>query len=219
QQQSQISLDSRAPSISDSERTAPNVASQVLLGMMVFFMFFGASQPARSIIDEHRNSTLARLFTTPTSRRLILGGKYVAVFFVVLMQSVILLVVGRLIFGAHWGFFGPVAVLTLCGALVAASLALLMISLAKTPAQAGAFSAAVFVFLGLVGGNFLGSVNFTGPFAVVRRITPNGWLLEGWSKVLYGGSWSSIGLPVLVVLAFSAVFFTVATLSFGRRYA
>ncbi|MCL5736417.1 MAG: ABC transporter permease [Actinobacteria bacterium] len=219
QGQPPISIDSRAPSISASERAAPNVASQVLLGMMVFFMFFGASQPARSIIDEQRNATLARLFTTPTSRRLILGGKYVAVFMVVLIQSIILLVVGRLVFGAHWGFFGPVAVLTICGALVAASLALLMISLAKTPAQAGAFSSAVFVFLGLVGGNFVGSVNFTGPFAIVRRITPNGWLLEGWSKALYGGSWGSIGLPVLVVLASSAVFFAVATVAFGRRFA
>jgi ABC-2 type transport system permease protein len=218
QQQPAPALNARAPSISDSTRAGPNVASQVLLGMMVFFMFFGASQPARSIIDEQRNSTLARLFTTPTPRRVVLGGKYVAVFCVVLIQSIILLAAGRLLFAAHWGSLGPVALLTICGALVASSLALLIISLAKTPAQAGAFSSAVFVFLGLVGGNFVGSVSFTGPFAIVRRITPNGWLLEGWSKVLYGGSWSSVALPALISLAFAAVFFSVATVAFGRRF-
>jgi ABC-2 type transport system permease protein len=209
----------RTPSASSSSRNQPNVAGQVLIGMMIFFMFFGASQPARSILDEHRNGTLPRLFTTPTRRSTILAGKYLAVFLVVLLQSIILLAAGRLVYGSHWGLFGPVAVLTVCGALVAASLALLMMSFAKTPAQAGAFSSAIFVFLGLVGGNFVGTVNFGGPLATLRLITPNGWLIKGWSNVLFGGSWGSIGLPVLVVLAFSAVFFAVATILFRRRYA
>ncbi len=110
-------------------------------------------------------------------------------------------------------------VLTLCGAFVATSLALLMISFAKTPAQAGAVSSAVFVFLALIGGNFMGTVNVGGTLALVRRFTPNGWLLEGWDHLLYGGSWSSIALPVAAALAFAVVFFALATLFFRRRYA
>ena len=106
--------------------------------MMLFFTLFGAATPARSIIDEHRLGTLPRLFTTPTPRSVILGGKYIAVFLVVLLQTVILLVAGRLLFGAHWGAIGPVVVLVIAGALVAASLGLLTVSFAKTPAQAGA---------------------------------------------------------------------------------
>ena len=210
----------RAPSAATGPaHSGPNVASQVLIGMMIFFMFFGAAQPARSILDEHRRGTLARLFTTPTSRGVILGGKYISVFVVVLVQSVVLLLAGRFFFGAHWGAMGPVIALTLCGALVAASLALLAISLAKTPSQAGAFSASIFVFLGLLGGNFIGSTNVGGTFATVRRVTPNGWLLEGWNNTLYGGSWHGILLPVAAVLAFTVVFFALATLLFRRRYA
>jgi len=214
-----VVLEARAPRTGADTRKDPNVASQVLVGMMIFFMLFGASTPARSIIDEHRQGTLSRLFTTPTRRGVILGGKYIAVFLVVLIQSVILLLAGRLFFGAHWGEIGPVIVLTLCGALSAASLALLMISFAKTPGQAGAVSSAVFVFLALIGGNFVGTVNVGGTFALVRRFTPNGWLLEGWDHLLYGGSWDSIALPVAAVLAFTVVFFAVATLFFRRRYA
>ena len=196
-----------------------SVTGQILAGMMIFFMFFGASHPARSILDEHRRGTLARLFTTPTSRSIILGGKYISVFLVVLVQSVVLLLAGRFFFGARWGAMGPVIALTICGALVAASLALLMISIARTPAQAGAFSAAVFVFLGLLGGNFAGSTNVGGAFATARRITPNGWLLEGWNSTLYGGAWHGVLLPVGAVLAFTIVFFAIATLLFRRRYA
>ena len=215
-----IAVADRTPSAAGGKTSnGPNIASQVLIGMMIFFMFFGASQPARSILDEHRRGTLARLFTTPTSRSIILGGKYISVFLVVLVQSVVLLLAGRFFFGARWGAMGPVIALTICGALVAASLALLMISIARTPAQAGAFSAAVFVFLGLLGGNFAGSTNIGGAFATARRITPNGWLLEGWNSTLYGGAWHGVLLPVAAVLAFTIVFFAIATLLFRRRYA
>ena len=154
-----------------------------------------------------------------TPRSFILGGKYVAVYLIVLMQSVILLLAGRLFYNAHWGAIGPVVALTLCGALVAASLGLLTVSFAKTPGQAGAVGSAIFVFLGLVGGNFVGTANVGGTFALVRRITPNGWLLEGWQHVLYGGSWSTVYVPLLAAFGFAVVFFAVATFFFRRRYA
>ncbi len=213
-------LEVRAPTMPGGEdRADPNVAGQVLVGMMIFFMFFGAATPARSILDEHRQGTLFRLFSTPTSRSVILGGKYIAVFVVVLLQSIILLLVGRFLLGAQWGEAGPVTALTLSGALVATSLGLLTVSFAKTPGQAGAVSSAIFVFLGLIGGNFVGSVNVGGAFALVRRFTPNGWLMEGWSHVMYGGSWAGVAMPCLAALAFSVVFFGLATWFFGRRYA
>lgn len=214
-----VSFAARAPVVAGSEnRREPNVASQVLLGMMIFFTFFGAATPARSILDEHRSGTLSRLFSTPTRRVVILGGKYVAVFLVVLVQSVILLLAGRLFFGAHWGAIGPVVVLTLCGAIVAASLGLLTVSFAKTAGQAGAVSSAIFVFLGLIGGNFVGGIS-GGTFALVRRFTPNGWLLEGWDHVLYGGSWEGMYVQALSAFGFAVVFFAAATFFFRRRYA
>jgi ABC-2 type transport system permease protein len=219
QTEAPITVEERPPVTPGAEaRRRPNVASQVLVGMMLFFMLFGAATPARSILDEHRQGTLSRLFTTPTPRSLILGGKYIAVFLVVLVQSTILLLAGWLLLGAHWGELGPVIVLTLCGALVASSLGLLTVSFARTPGQAGAMSAAIFVFLGLISGNFVGTADVGGTFALVRRVSPLGWLLEGWGHVLFGGSWGSIALPVVVVLAFTLVFFALATFFFRRRY-
>ena len=129
-----VALAERTPEISGvKDQKSPNVASQVLVGMMLFFMLFGASTPARSILDEHREGTLPRLFTTPTPRSWILGGKYLAVFLVVLVQSVALLIAGRLLLGARWGEPGPVLVLALTGSLVSASLGLVTVSFAKTP--------------------------------------------------------------------------------------
>ncbi|MBN1628946.1 MAG: ABC transporter permease, partial [Thermoleophilia bacterium] len=163
-----IGVDLRAPQVAGVQvQEKPNVATQVLVGMMLFFMLFGASTPARTILDEHREGTLARLFITPTRRTVILGGKSIAVFLVVLLQAVVLVLAGWLLLGAHWGQAGPVAVLIVASALVAASLGLVTVSFAKTPAQAGAVSAAVFVFLGLISGNFTGGVTAGGAYAVV----------------------------------------------------
>ncbi len=220
QTSNKVEVEPRSPvTPGGSPANEPNTSGQVLIGMMLFFILFGAATPARSIIEEQRLGTLPRLFTTPTSRTVILAGKYLAVFAVVLLQTIILLVAGRLLFGAHWGATGPVIALAICGALVASSLGLLTVSWAKTPAQAGAGGAAIFVFLGLISGNFMGTANIGGAFAVVRRFSPLGWLLEGWNHVMFGGSWASVALPLLAALGFALVFFAVATFFFRRRYA
>ncbi|MBC7292925.1 MAG: hypothetical protein H5T84_02235 [Thermoleophilia bacterium] len=73
--------------------------------------------------------------------------------------------------------------------------------------------------MALLGGNFVGSLRFGGIYALARRFTPNGWLLEGWGNLLYGGSWSEIALPAAAALLFSLVFFTLAILFLRRRYA
>ncbi len=138
---------------------------------------------------------------------------------VVLIQAAVLLVTGRFLLGAEWGKPGPAAALTLVGALVAASLGLVTVSFAKTPGQAGAISAAIFVFLGLISGNFVGTANLGETFAIVRRVSPLGWLLEGWNSVIYGGSWGSIALQLGVALAFAVALFGIATFFFRRRYA
>jgi ABC-2 type transport system permease protein len=212
-------LEERAPQVSRTQQQKkPNVASQVLVGMMLFFMLFGAATPARSILDEHREGTLSRLFTTPTSRGVILGGKYIAVFLVVLLQVTVLVLAGWLLLGADWGGPGPLIVLIVSSSVMAASLGLLTVSFAKTPGQAGAVSSAIFVFLSLISGNFTGSANI-GALSTVRRVSPLGWLMEAWTDVLFGGSWQAIGIPVLATLGFTATFFGIATFFFRRRYA
>jgi len=208
----------RGPQITGRQAKDPGVAGLVLTGMMVFFMFIAGANVARSIIDEDAQGTLPRLFTTPTPRSVILGGKMVSVFLTVLGQSIILLLAGRLLFGIDWGGVAPVALLTLDTALVSAGLAVFLVSLMRTPTQAGAITSGVFVTLGLLGGNFVGSAPPGGFFSVVRRFTPNGWLLEGWDKALRGAEVQDILLQLAVALAFGVVTFAAGSLIFRRRY-
>ena len=210
----------RAPQLPGGKSTKDvGVTGTILAGMMIFFMFFGANNVARTIMDEDRAGTLPRLFTTPTPRQTILSGKFSSVFVTVIVQAVVLLVAGRFIFSIDWGRLDAVAALTLVAAAVASGLALLLISLVHTPAQAGAIGAGVYLVLALLGGNFTGSASAGGTYAAIQKLTPNGWLLQGWDAVMRGGDVADIALNLLVPLLFAAAFFAIAVLRFRKRYA
>jgi ABC-2 type transport system permease protein len=215
-----VSVTRRPPQLPGGKRSKDvGVTGTILAGMMIFFMFFGANNVARTIMDEDRAGTLPRLFTTPTPRQTILSGKFSSVFVTVIVQAVVLLAAGRLIFSIDWGRLDAVAALTLVAAAVATGLALLLISLVRTPAQAGAIGAGVYLVLALLGGNFTGTAAAGGTYANVQKLTPNGWLLQGWDAAMRGGGLSDIGLNLVVPLLFAVVFFAIAVLRFRKRYA
>ena len=156
--------------------------------MMIFFMFFGASNVARTILTEERDGTLPRLFTTPSSRQSsILGGKFASTFLTVLAQAVIIVVAGRLFFGIDWGALDAVALLILVAAAVAASLGLLVISLVRTPAQAGAIGAGVYLVLALLGGNFTGTAQSGPRTPPCSGSRPTAGCWSGWNETMRGG--------------------------------
>ena len=101
---------------------------------------------------------------------------------------------------------------------MAGGLALLVISFAKTPAQAGAIGSGIYLVLALLGGNFTGTAQSSGTFATVQKFTPNGWLIEGWDRAMRGGGAGDIRWQVLVPLGFAVAFFFFAVLKMRRRF-
>ena len=208
-----------APSVGRDEGEDATTVGLILAGMMVFFMFFGASNVARTIITEDQDGTLPRMMTTPTSAGVILGGKFASVFLTVTAQLVILLAGGAVLFGIGWGRLDVVAVLAVATAAVASGLALMIMGVVKTPGQAGAIGAGIYLVLALLGGNFTGTATSAGTYATVQGFTPNGPLLRGWDAAMRGGDLADVASHLLVPLAFAAVFFVVAVWTFRRRYA
>jgi ABC-2 type transport system permease protein len=213
-----LQISQRSPQAGATEKEV-SVTGAILSGMMIFFMFFGAANVARTILTEDRDGTMPRLFTTPTRHGVIIAGKFVSVFVTVLVQAIVLLIAGRLIFGIQWGRLDAVVLLTVVAAGVAGGLALLVISFAKTPAQAGAIGSGVYLVLALLGGNFTGTAQTSGVYGVVQKFTPNGWLIEGWDTTMRGGGAMDIRWQVLVPLGFAVAFFFFAVLKMRRRFA
>jgi ABC-type multidrug transport system permease subunit len=108
-----------SPSGSATKPGVSGMIGAIMAGILIFFVFFTGANSAAMIIQEEEDGTLARLYTTPTSLTMILGGKFVSVLITLALQTFILLFAARLIFSIQWG--APATVLLVILALVIAA--------------------------------------------------------------------------------------------------
>jgi ABC-2 type transport system permease protein len=195
-----------------------DLAGKILAGQLVFFSFFTAASAAQNIITEEEQKTLPRLFTTPTPRTVILAGKFLATFALVLGQAVVLTAASVLLFRVHWG--QPLTFLLVMLGLVVVStgFGLFLMSFVKTSRQAGLVMGAVLTVLGMAGGLFSAGMDvLPRAFETVALFTPQGWAMRGWKLALAGASPAEVLLPVAVVLLIGVVSFGLGAMSFRRR--
>jgi ABC-2 type transport system permease protein len=208
------------PSKTEAASQESTIFGAVMAGMVIFFTFFTGAFTAETIIREDEGGTLARLFTTPTSRAAILGGKFAAVFITLVVQVIVLMLASAVIFRIRWG--QPLAVASVALGLVvaAAGLGVFIMSFLKSTRQSGPVVGAVLTLSGMVGGLFTtGFQNLPATYENINLLTPHGWALRGWKLVLAGGGVGDVLLPTLVTLGMGIVFFVVGALVFRRRFA
>jgi len=212
-----------APSADETKTENPikKVMGLTLAGMMIFFAFFSGAYSMMSILEESEEGTLARLFSTPTDHTSILAGKFAAVFFTVVLQGLVLMVAGYLIFGINWGT--PLsAALALMGQVIAATgLGVLLISLVKNTRQGGPVLGGGLTAMGMLGGLFTANMPNAMPAAmdVIANFTPQGWVLKAWRLVMDGGSAGDLLLPFGVLMGMGVVMFVIGARMFGKRFA
>lgn len=209
----------RAPSASGEEAVSQTakILSLVLIGQLIFFSFYTGAYSMISILREDEEGTLQRLFTTPTPRTTILLGKLLAVFLMVVVQALVMLTAGRVVFGVQWGSPLWVAPALLAQVVAATGLGVFLISLVKTPRQAGPVLGGALTALAMLGGLFtVGVPSMPGAFRLIALFTPQGWALEAWRACLEGRvSWWALGLS----LVGGVVMFLVGAWRFARRFA
>ncbi len=191
----------------------------ILAGQMIFFSFFTGAYAMQSILLEDEEGTLARLFTTPTERTLVLSGKFLAVLLTVLIQGLTLMTVGVLLFKVNWG--NPLsAALSLFGQMVASvGLGVLLIAFVKTTRQTGPVLGGALTGLGMLSGLFTTNINMPASFNAIGSFTPQGWVLKAWKLSLAGQPPAELLTPFLVLMAIGLVLFVIGAVLFRRRYA
>ncbi len=221
---SQPVLDVQAPS-GGSESSGitsdpmDRMVGAIMAGQMIFFAFFTGAYATESLLKEDEEGTLARLFSTPTRRSTVLGGKFIAVFVTIVAQSLVLLFVSGLIFHIDWGNPLTIAVVLLGQVAAAGGLGIFFISLIKTVKQAGPVLGGGLSALGMLGGLFTSNIAMPPAFAAVNLFTPQGWVMNAWKLTLNGAGPQEVILPFVVLLAIGAVLFALGARNFGKRFA
>lgn len=188
----------------------------------VFFALFTANGVAASIIEERRQWTLQRMVVSPTPRIMILTGKLIATFAVVLLQLVFLFVgftvIGSLLEGeikSVWGNdFLAIAGLILATSAATAGVGMFTAAIGKTAEQANIIGSIVSMLMGILGGAFF-TVSVLGSFEWVTRLSVVRWGSEGFSKLASGQG--DIGLNLLFLALIGAALFVVSLTVFARR--
>ncbi len=212
-----------APAAGETETADPlaQMMGLTMVGQMIFFAFFTGGNSMMSILQEHEEGTLARLFTTPTDRTNILLGKFLAVFITVFLQGVVLMVAGSLTFGIQWGQAASVALAFTAQVIAAAGLGVLLISFVKSTKQGGPVLGGGLTVLGMLGGLFTANIPGGMPkaFDAIGNFIPQGWVLKGWRMALDGSAAGDLLVPFLVTVVMGVIMFAVGAMMFRKRYA
>ena len=208
------------PTKTESAGQTAIIFGRIMAGMVIFFAFFTGASMAETIILEDEEGTLARLFTTPTPRAAILGGKFAAGFITLVVQVVVLMLASAVIFRIRWGEPLAVALVALGLVVAAVGLGVFIMSFLKSTRQAGPVMGTVLTLSGMVGGLFTtGFQNLPATYETIQLLTPHGWALRGWTLALAGSSVSDVLLPAVATLGMGIGFYAVGAIVFRRRFA
>lgn len=216
-----LEIETTTASLSESVNVFENPYNQSSPGMIVMFAVAGLASSSLVLVSERKNGSLQRLLTTSMGRGEIIAGHLLAMFLVVLLQGIILLAAGQLLFGVDY-LRNPAAVLLVLAALAlwVAALGILIGVMANAEEQANMFSmAAMFVFAALGGTWF--PLEITGKtFAAIGRLMPTAWAMTGFQNIVLRGLDLPSVLPAAGILtAYALGFFALAVMRFNQKVA
>ena len=183
----------------------------------VLFVFFLVNVMGRSFLGERDMGTLKRLRTSPISPVAILVGKTMPFMVVSLVQTMILMISGRLLFGMS---FGPqpwlLIPIMLSTSAAATSLGLMFSTIAKTESQVTSFGNLILLSSAGISGCLVPRAWMPPMSQKISLVTPHAWALDAYNELL---AQETPNLVVIaqscgVLLIFSAVFFIIGLMRF-----
>lgn len=198
-----------------------NIIATIFTGMIVMYSFYTGTAAAQSILREDETQTLPRLFTTPTAPAHILAGKYLSVLITVVIQALVMLIVGRYLFGIHWGQFSSLSLLTLCMVICASAFGIFVNSIMRNTKQGGVLFGGVVTstgMLGMIRVFTLGVTNTSPALRTVSLLVPQGWVVDSFLGVMDGMSITSLAPAALIIILWSTAFFSLGVWRFQKRY-
>jgi ABC-2 type transport system permease protein len=175
-----------------------------------------------TILTEEERGTLARLFTTPTSHRAILGGKGLAGIITLTIQITVLISFGALVMNVDWGAPASVFLAALGIVLIAAATGMFLVSMMKNTRQGGVIFGGVLTMTGMMGliPVFTAGVpNQPEALKIVSLIVPQGWAMRNLTLAMEGATVQEM-LPVFGgILIWTLAFVFIGQHRMRKRFA
>ncbi len=185
---------------------------------LVLFVFINSLAAGGALVEMRRLGVARRMLAAPLRTSTIVLGAGVSRFVIALLQTVLLLLVGAVLFDVSWGPPFAVVALGVLFALVATGAGLLVGSIVRNPEQASAVGIPVAIGMGMLGGCMWPlDVVPPGLRAVGFAVTPHAWAMEAWTKLIFEGQGLAAIAVDLAVLSVWAVALLVVGMALFRR--
>ncbi len=184
---------------------------------LVLFVFLSALAGGAHIIDSRRLGIYERIATAPVSASSVILGEMLGFTAIAVMQSLLIVGVGALVFGVSWGNPLAAGVLLAVWAVVGAAAGMLSGTLFRTPEQASAIGPVVGIGFAMLGGCMWPLAIVSNAMRQVGHITPQAWAVDAWTILLarHGGL-GNIELQLAILIGFAAGFALLAVTRFRR---
>jgi ABC-2 type transport system permease protein len=186
--------------------------------MLVLFVFINALAGGASVVQTRRLGIYGRALAAPVHARDLVLGETLAYLCVALLQSLLIIGIGSLLFGVTWG--NPLAAAALVGtwALVGTGAGMLSGSMFRTPEQASAIGPAIGIGFAMLGGCMWPLEIVPAAVRTLGHVTPHAWAVDAWITILSrSGGVADIAGRLAVLGAFAVAMLTTASLRLGRR--
>jgi len=188
------------------------------IGFLVAFMLFSSVNLTELILREKENRTFYRLLSSPLSARSYVLANVAVNLSILLLQIVATVFLMKYAFGIDSGipFVQFVAILLLFG-LAAVGLSLMIVSFAKSTSAAGAMTNLIITPTCLLSGCFFPMEIMPDTVKKISYFLPQHWVLDSLNRLQQGDGFGSLGLHLVILLAFAAAFSVIAIYRFNRN--
>ena len=185
-------------------------------GMAIQFLLFAMANIGVEMLLERQRGLWSRLRSAPVSKVMLLSGKAISGTLISLMILLVSFGFAMIVFkvriqGSVIGFLG----ISIACAVMASTFGLLVAALGNSPATARGVTTLAVLMMVMLGGAWVPTFIFPAWLQQFTLIVPVRWAVDGLDAM----TWRGIGLsgalmPVLVLVAFAAAFWTIAATRF-----
>jgi ABC-type Na+ efflux pump permease subunit len=183
---------------------AQSVPGMLTMSVMMMTIIYGAV----FLTVEKRGGTLRRQLTLPVGRGHVFAGKLAGRLFLAALQTGVLLLAGRFLYGLSYGR-SPAGLLLLvtCYCIAAAGLATFLGAVLRTPEQAGSVGWLLGMLLAALGGCWWPAEIMPRWMWQAGHVLPTTWAMDGFHALIsFGYGLQSVLLPSAVLLGFGVMF-------------
>lgn len=199
--------------------TKLNMITQVVPGYTVMFVFYIMITMIRNFLKDRDSGMLARLHSTPMKSFHYLVGMWIPNIFVVLIQSTVLLLFGKVVYNLQLG--DPISIIAIIVSLAicATGLGVLLAVFVRSENQGVGFVQIITMGGAVVGGLWF-PYDFLPSFAqILGKFTPQYWAQQGLQDVMIRGAhFGSVWMTVLILLGFGLLSLIVGALRFKKFF-